>query len=392
MQQLTLEGLKALAQHEQTPKISIFMPMYKLGADLQQNPTRYRNMLNDVETALNEREMPDAERSAILDDLRTLLDDRDFWQSPPDGLAIFAASGLYQLYRLPYAVDEKLVISPQFTLTPMMQMFNSNGRYYILAVSQNHARMFGANRYEIWPIELPETVPTSRQEALRIDQFQMERRDHGNAGGAGGSAGAGSGPVFGGGEEDDNKELIKQYLNILDASLKPMLREQRVPLVLAAVDYLHPIYHDQSEYPHLMEKGIIGNPENVSMDELHAQSWPIVAPVYRQEIDEAKEVYGNLSATERSGTDLREIVSAAVWARVDTLFVAEGSEQWGTFDPSSGKVVVRKEGPRTYEDLALVDFAATHTLLNGGAVYVLPQEHMPADKPLAAIFRWEQEK
>lgn len=392
MEQLTLDGLKALAQHEQTPKISFFMPMYKLGADMQQNPTRYRNMLNAVESALKERDVPEGERTAMLADARGLLDDREFWQSPPESIAIFAAPGLYQLYRLPYATDEKLVVSPHFLFTPMMRMFNNNGRYYILAVSQNHARMFGANRYEIWPIELPESVPTSRQAALQIDQFQMERRDHGNAGGSGGTGGAGSGPIFGGGEEEDNKELIKQYLNILDASLRPMLREQRVPLVLAAVDYLHPIYHDQSEYPHIMEKGIIGNPENVSMDELHAQSWPIVEPVFNQEIEEAKEVYGNLSATDRSGTDLREIVSAAVWARVDTLFVADGAEEWGAFDPSSGKVVVRKEGPRTYEDLALVDFAVTHTLLNGGAVYVLPSENMPSDKPLAAIFRWEQEK
>ena len=129
-------------------------------------------------------------------------------------------------------------------------------------------------------------------------------------------------------------------------------------------------------------------PARVRVDPLE----PIVEPVFHQEIDAAKEVYGNLSATERSGTDLREIVSAAVWARVDTLFVAEDSEEWGTFDPASSKVVVRKEGPRTYEDLALVDFAATHTMLNGGTVYVLPKDDMPADKPVAAIFRWEQEK
>ena len=120
MEQLTLDGLKALAQHEQTPKISVFMPMYKLGADLQQNPTRYRNTLTEIERPLTERNVSQEDQTSILESARTLLDDRDFWQSPPDGLAIFAAPGLFQLYRLPYAVDEKLVISPQFTLTPMM--------------------------------------------------------------------------------------------------------------------------------------------------------------------------------------------------------------------------------------------------------------------------------
>ena len=386
MEQLTLDGLKALAQHEQTPKISAYLPLNRGGPEIQQNRTRYKNMLGDLQERLTAREMPEDELNGLFDPARALLDDDEFWNSPTDGIAIFAAPGLFQLYRLPYAVDEKLVVSPQFTLTPMMRMFNNNGRYYILAVSQNHARMFGANRFEIWPIPIPENVPTSLAEALKFDQLEKELQMHSNVG-----QGI-SGGIFHGSGEEDNKERIQRYLNILDAGLKPMLREQRVPLVLAAVDYLHPIYHDQSEYQHITEKGIIGNPENVSMSELHAQSWPIVEPIFHQEIDAAKEVYGNLSATERSGTDLREIVSAAVWARIDTLFVAEDSEVWGTFDPASSKVTVRKEGPRTYDDLALVDFAATHTLLNGGAVYVLPQDDMPADKPVAAIFRWEQEK
>jgi hypothetical protein len=386
MEQLTLEGLKALAQHEQTPKISAFMPLNRSGPDMQQNRTRYKNMIGEMEEQLTAREMPDDELTALLEPARILLDDDEFWDSPPDGLAVFAAPGVFQHYRLPYTIDEKLVISPHFSLTPMMPMFNNNGRYYILAVSQNHVRMFGANRYSIWPIQLPGDAPLSIDEALKFDVVDKQLQMH-SSGGQGTAGG-----IFHGSEEVDNKERIQRYLNMVDAALKPLLREQRVPLVLAAVDYLHPIYHDQSEYAHIMEKGIIGNPENMKMDDLHAQSWPIVEPVFHQEIDAAKEVYGNLSATERSGTDLREIVSAAVWARVDTLFVAEDSEEWGTFDPASSKVVIRKEGPRTYEDLALVDFAATHTMLNGGTVYVLPKDDMPADKPLAAIFRWEQEK
>jgi hypothetical protein len=137
-----------------------------------------------------------------------------------------------------------------------------------------------------------------------------------------------------------------------------------------------------------MEQGITGNPEMLSPEDLHAQAWPIVEPVFKQDIEQAKEVYGNLSATERSSHDLREIVSASVWARVDTLFTAQDAEEWGTFDSEANKVVVRREGPRTYEDLSLVDFAAMHTLLNGGRVYVLPPDQMPADAPAAAIMRY----
>lgn len=392
MEQLTLDGLKALAQQEGTPKVSLYMPMYKLGPDIQQNPTRYRNMLADIENALRDREMSGSDIDSLLEPARAFQEDSEFWEQPADGMVVFLAPGVFEAYRLPFEVDEKLIVSPQFSFTPVMRLFTTNGRFYILAVSQKQVRLFGANQFDVWPIELPESLPTSREAALQIDQFQMEARSHGNAGGSGGVGGPGAGPVFGGGEEDDNKELIRRYLNILDAGIRSFLRDQHVPMVLAAVDYLHPIYHDQSEYQTLMDDGIIGNPEMLRPEELHERAWPIVEPVFRQSIEQAKEVYGNLSATERSSKDLREITGAAVWARVDTLFTAQDAEEWGTFDPASAKVVIRREGPRTYEDLPLIDFAVTHTLLNGGQVFALTREDMPVEAPVAAIYRWEQEK
>jgi hypothetical protein len=36
----------------------------------------------------------------------------------------------------------------------------------------------------------------------------------------------------------------------------------------------------------------------------------------------------------------------------------------------------------------LLDFSAIQTLLNGGTVFSLPQEEMPDDKPIAAVFRY----
>jgi hypothetical protein len=72
------------------------------------------------------------------------------------------------------------------------------------------------------------------------------------------------------GDEVDSKENIKRYFRRIDKGLHELVRDERVPLVLAGVDYLHPIYKKVNSYPHLMEAGVGGNPERLSAKELHA--------------------------------------------------------------------------------------------------------------------------
>ena len=48
------------------------------------------------------------------------------------------------------------------------------------------------------------------------------------------------------------------------------------PLVLAGVDYLFPIYREANTYPHLLDKGITGSPEELTIKDLHRQSLSLV--------------------------------------------------------------------------------------------------------------------
>jgi hypothetical protein len=68
------------------------------------------------------------------------------------------------------------------------------------------------------------------------------------------------------------------------------------------------------------------------------------------------------------------------------LFVALGIQRWGTFDPAINSVRLHQEAEPNGMDL--LDFAAVHTLLNGGTVYAFEPEKMPGEAPLAAAFRY----
>ena len=59
---------------------------------------------------------------------------------------------------------------------------------------------------------------------------------------------------------------------------------------------------------------------------------------------------------------------------------------WGGFDPDTMSVDLHPEPEPTDEDM--LDFAAIHTLLNGGTVYAVEPEQLPEQAPAAAIFRY----
>jgi hypothetical protein len=63
-----------------------------------------------------------------------------------------------------------------------------------------------------------------------------------------------------------------------------------------------------------------------------------------------------------------------------------GVQQWGLFNPSTSEIQLHQKHEPGDEDL--MDFAAIHTVLNGGTVYAVEPEKVPGDAPLAAVFRY----
>jgi hypothetical protein len=155
-------------------------------------------------------------------------------------------------------------------------------------------------------------------------------------------------------------------------------------LVLVGVDYLLPIYREASRYPHTIDEGVTGNPEGLRPDELHERAWEVVRPRFSEARQKAAAQYSQLAGTGQTSMDVREIVAAAYYGRIETLFAASGTQRWGVFDPDTGQVNLhqRPEG----EDL--LEFAAIQTVLHHGTVYVTNPENMPDDTDAVSVFRY----
>ncbi len=389
MKYLTLDQLKGLAQQVASPSISIFLPTYRTGQDTQQAPIRFKNLLRDAEQQLLDSGMGPHAVSALLQPAQSLLDDSFFWKQQYDGLAVYMTSDDFHYYHLPFRAEELLIIARSYYVKPVLPLFTNNGHYYILAISQNEVRLFAGTRYSVGQIDLPDGTPESLEEALEQDDPEKQMQFHSGTSSSTARGGIQSGMFHGQGPGDEEqKERVGRYLNLVDAGLKEIFREEQAPLVLAGVDYLLPIYREVSEYANIMPEGIGGSPEHLRPEELQEQAWSIVEPYFHQETEKVVAQYQQLAGTDKATDNVEEIVAAAFHGRVDKLVLAVDTEVWGSFNHDMGKVVHYQEDQSKEDGLPLLDFAAMQTLQNGGTVYALAQDEMPTKSPIAAVFRY----
>lgn len=373
-----------MEDREPGPHISIYMPTYRAGSETRQNEIRFKNLLKQARTHLSQMETISAEEiDELLQPTEELLDDYDFWQSQSDGLALFLTNSYLYSFRVPTPFKEMVMVNERFYLKPLLPLAVNNGQFYVLAVSQNQVRLLLGSRESISEVPLAD-VPTSLAEALFYEEpsKQLQHKSMGS-----GPRGSGAGTMFHGHDPDDErKDRILRYFRQLDKGLRDVFGDQSPPLVLAAVEYLHPIYQHANTYPNLTDKGVIGNPDKSNDTELHAKAWAIVEPLFKADQEKAIKTYNNLTSSERSVASLEDAVRAAWYGRVDTLLVALGEHCWGTYDPDNDSFSLDSEQAMNNDDL--LDVAAIRTLKTGGKVHALPPEHMPVDAPIAAILRY----
>jgi hypothetical protein len=380
MQVLSHSEFKQLSQSASDCSISIYLPTHIAGPEIRQDPIRLKNLLNEAESRLLQAEMDDHDVKEMLTPGFDLLENDRFWRHQSHGLALFFTPGSMRFYRLPLAFESLVVINNRFHLKPLLPLFFSDRYFYILALSQNQVRFFQATRYRISEVDLQD-VPTSLEEALQYDDPEEQLQFH-----TGG--GDGSEPTYHGqgvGTTDD-KNAIRRFLAKVSQGLHAYLHKETAPLVLASVNYLQPIYHDVNDYPHLMEQGVSGNPDTLQPNELREAAWDQVSNLVEQSHRQAMQQYHTLVGTGQASDRLSELLAAAGRGQVDVLFVAADAHCWGQFDPQS-EYLEQHDHPQL-DDHDLLDLAAVQTYLQGGSVYLLPQDDMPTGAPAAAVYRY----
>jgi hypothetical protein len=380
MDLITREDLKTLLAEPRTPCVSIFMPTHRGGGE--EDLIRWRVHMGEVESQLVTTGLRASEATELLESARKLLEDVSFWKHQCEGLAFFLAPEFQRLYRLPMVFEDLVTVGERFHIKPLLPLISSNGRFYVLALSQHGVRLLQGTRDRVSEVDL-KGVPRSLAEALLTHEAKEPFSFHGRRAGEG--AGSWGGIFHGHGVGiDDSKDELLHYFQKIDRGLHPLLTEERAPLVLAAVDYLQPIYRQANTYAHLLEEGVAGNPDRLSSKELHDRAWDLVQPSFELAQKKAAAQYHQRAGTGNTAREVKEIVPAAYQGRVETLFVASNRQRWGRFDSATWRVEEHEQPRPGDEDL--LNLAAVSTLAHGRTVYAVEPEHVPDGGLIAAVF------
>jgi hypothetical protein len=382
MQVFIKNELRTLVAERQSPCISIYMPTHRIPMEIQQDRLRLKNLLRQAEDSLTAGGLRTPEAKLLLQPAEKLLLQTPFWRGRKDGLAIFLAPEFFRFYPLPMEFPELAMVGDRFHLKPLLSLL-SGGEFYILALSQNEVRFLQASPFSVSELEV-EGMPRSLDEALKYDDPQKQLQFHtGTQKITGDRAAMFHGHGVG---TDDTKSNLLRFFQQVDRGLHAVLREEQAPLVVAGVDYLLPIYREANSYANLMDNGVAGNPEGLSPEELQKRALKVVSPYFQQARQEAEAKYRQLVGTGKASHDLREIAPAAYHGRVEALFVAVGLQEWGAWDPTAHSVKLFRQPTPGAGDL--LDFAAVHTLLQGGQVFSVEPGEVPDGPPIAAVFRY----
>ena len=378
----------ALMQEREGPCVSFFLPTHRPGTELQpQDRIRLKNMIREAEELLVKvtGQRP-TEARQLLQPVTDLETDGNFWRNQVGSLALYRSPDAFLYYQSPFEINEQVVVGHRFYVKPLLPVLSSDGTFFILAISQNASRLLRCTRYTQQELK-SERVPENLQQALRYDDRQRVLDFHTDTQPATGERPA---EWFGQGVgKDDEKLNIVRYFFAVDKGLHRILHDQKAPLVLASVGYLLPLYQEANTYPHLLDRMIEGNPEEVNDTELRNRGWSIVGPLFERARRSAEEDYRRLSGTPRASNSLDEIVRAAYEGRVDSVFVSCNVQRWGTFDPNT-LAVTYHEGEQP-GDQDLLDLIVVQTLQHDGSVYVMGVDQVPDGSkkhPVSAVFRY----
>ncbi len=387
MDTFTTKHLETLCSVGRTSCVSIYMPTFKAGMELQQNPLRFKNLISEAHNKLIDFGMRPTKANQLLQEAKQILENGTFWQHLSDGLAFFVSPQMSQLFRLPEHFDELTHVGEKFHVKPLISMLTGDTTFYLLVLDLKGVRLYKGSRHFINRIH-SDILPKGMNETLGFDteeknvQFSRSRPD----------TGAGSPPtVFGYGRQTDKEKVntLNYYHRVNDA-VATILNRSTSPLITMGEEYQNALYTHANTYPQLLQKSISKNAEHLPESQLHTLAWQVAMPHFQGTENRLFHHFKQLrnENSPMAVEDLITIITGALQGRVETLFLLNGQTHlWGKLKNTPAPEIELHEN-QLPGDEDLLEAAALNTIFKGGIVFMIKPEQVIAPSPVAAILRF----
>jgi hypothetical protein len=354
--------------------VSIFLPSDGTPGDSEFSGRRLSYLAGNAAGILKRQGADPHEVRELLAPVYEASRQSDFRRNSAPGWAVFLAPGFFRCQPLPFAVRELVVIDDRFHVTPLLTAAVRPEHFYLLALSEDRARLFAAARgsvVEVLDTSFPAgpvsaggrtgSTSTGLLASLR-DRFAVFSRW------------TRAGP---------SKQDLLTWFRHVDEVLRNRLVVEAAPIILVATRDLCMLFRSVSRYERLLEGDIYTSPETPGSVDLWQRGCEIVSAYSRSMQRKITDEYLRLWHTPRASNDVRDIAVAARRGRVQSLLVSEATQHREL--PSAH----RDRNPELDDEVQdLLRLAVIDTVVTGGTAYALPGDQVPGTGPAAAVFRY----
>ena len=351
------------------------------------NPAQIRpqinNAIHEVQKCLSEAKIGGNTARILAGPIHTLAATIETEGDWAIGMLLYRSPETFRYVLMRELSKEFVTVGNRFQIRPLLGLLSHEQRWYLLALSQKHVRLFDCTHESAKEIQLAQQMPRSLEAWLnnRIPDHVLDNRSS-----AGHSDGSMEGVVFGTNtDREKHPEYLAHFFREVEQSVHAVMNNKDIPLVLAAVESEIAIYRRVNTYPHLMRQAIHGSPGEFTVRELHRRAVGIMGQTFSSPLIQARTEFGDYRGTHLASLNLLQIVRQASEGRVSRLMLRQDAEQRGVWDAETQQVQMASD-PSFEEDL--LNLAAVATLLHGGQAFGLATSAMPDGLDAAAVLRF----
>ncbi len=338
-----------LQQVQGTLCVTITLPTHRTSPDNKQDPIRLRNLVTDATKRLLQ-DFGKRDIATLQTRLEALAASINH-ETNLDGLALFVSNDFAQAYKLPFRLQEKIVVGDNFYTRDLVFALNRTPRYWVLALSEQPTRLYEGVRETL--IE------------VTAGPFPMQH------GGPGGESRLPGGPGVNISAYRD--EYHRQFFRRVDSAFGEFMKEDPLPLGVVGVDRLVAFFNEVTAHRNAIVGTVFGSHDRTPAHELGKLVWPVVKEglaAQRQQV--LKDLETAVSA-QRFASGIGEVWRFAHEGRGSLLLVEEGYKQPATVD-ESGRHLTLADNPT---DLNVLDDAVDEVIekvleLGGRVVFTDP--------------------
>jgi len=303
---------------EEGPLVSLYQPTHRHFPGNKQDPIVFKNLLRTIEKSLNQKYEKDL-IGLIMKPFQELEEDKHFWNTTSDGIAVLASQNKCIVYNLQGTVKEFATVAESFHIKPLIKAFQSMESYQLLGLSRNNFTLYQGNRNGFSEIALPPDTPRTQEEVLG-NQLTDSYLSHASYGGTGSNA------VYHG--HGDAKQEIdndtEKYFRFVDRFvMENYSKPSKLPLILVALTEYHSQFKSISDNPYLIEAGIDSAYDSLEIEELKLKALEIIEPINLEKIQNLTEAYKKAEAKSLGSSDIAQVAKAASNSRVETILLEE---------------------------------------------------------------------